>query len=397
MLAKVKYSCAFMKGERGVRKAEIIDVLQKTAENPDWKVRQWKEQGGGKAIGFLLTDVPEELIHAAGFFPYGISGGHARLDFADAHLQTWACSFIRSSLALAMEGKLDFLDGLIIPQNCDTTRTISGIWQHAHPLPFLQEYRLPRQVDRPSARDFLIYELTRLKEELEKFSGTKITAEKIKDSIALYNSNRRLLSGLFTLHDKNPAAISNKELYTIIKASMLMPREELNWLLHKLVSALMLEEVFPGDKIRLFISGTLLEPLEILDLMDESGVVVVGDDLQNGFRYIEAGVQESGDPLEALADRQLKRIPSASYDLLHNPRRHFLVKEAQEKKIHGIIFLHLKHCEPENYDYYDNMQAFERAGIPAMRIETEFGSTLSGQVRTRVQAFIEMVGGENNV
>ena len=99
-----------------MRKAEIIDVLQKTAENPDWKVRQWKEQGGGRAIGFLLTDVPEELIHAAGFFPYGISGGHARLDFADAHLQTWACSFIRSSLALALEGKLDFLDGYYTPE-----------------------------------------------------------------------------------------------------------------------------------------------------------------------------------------------------------------------------------------------------------------------------------------
>lgn len=380
-----------------MRKAEVISVLQKTAENPDWRVKQWKKQGEGRAVGFLLTDVPEELIHAAGFFPYGISGGPARLDFADAHLQTWVCSFIRSSLAAALEGKLDFLDGLIIPQNCDTTRTLSGIWRHAVPLPFLQEFRLPRQVDRPSARDYLVYELLRLKEALEKFSGNKITTKKIKDSIALYNSNRRLLGGLFTLHDKNPAAISNKELYTIVKASLLFPREELNWLLHQLVSALMLKEVAPVDKIRLFLSGTLLEPLGILDLLDESAVVVVGDDFQNGYRYIEANVEETGDPWEALADRQLKRIPSASYDLLHNPRRHYLVETAREKKADGVIFLHLRHCEPENFDYYDNLQAFEEAGVPAIRIETEFGGTFSGQLRTRVQAFVEMIGGENNV
>jgi bcr-type benzoyl-CoA reductase subunit C len=383
-----------MKGERGVRKAEVISVLQEAAENPDWKVKQWKKQGAGRAVGFLLTDVPEELIHAAGFFPYGIGGSPARLDLADAHLQTWVCSFIRSSLAAALEGKFDFLDGLVIPHNCDTTRTLSGIWQHAAPLPFLQEFRLPRQVDRPSARDYLVYELLRLKEALEEFSGKKITEKKIKDSIALYNSNRRLLGGLFTLHDKNPAAISNKELYTIVKASLLISREELNWLLHQLVSALMLEEVAPVDKIRLFLSGTLLEPLEVLDLLDESAVVVVGDDFQNGYRYIEANVDETGDPWEALAARQLKRIPSASYDLLHNPRRHYLVETVQEKKVDGVIFLHLRHCEPENFDYYDNLQAFEKAGVPAIRIETEFGGTFSGQLRTRVQAFVEMIGGE---
>lgn len=380
-----------------MHKAEIIEFLQEVAENPDWQVRQWKEQKKGKVVGFLLTDVPEELIHAAGFFPYGIGGGQARLDFADVHLQTWACSFIRSSLSLALEGKLNFLDGLIIPQTCDTTRTVSGIWQHANPLPFLQEYRLPRQVDRPSARDYLIYELIRLKEELEKFSGNKITVKKMKESIALYNSNRNLLAQLFVLHEQNPAAISNKELYTIIKAAMLMPREKLNEYLSELVNALNSENVTPENKIRLFISGTLLEPLDILDYIDENGGVVVGDDLKNGFRYIDGQVQETGDPLEALAYRQLKRIPSACYDLPHNPRKHFLVKTAQEKKVQGVILLHLKHCEPENYDYYDNIQALEENGIPAMRIETEFVSAPSGQIRTRVEAFLEMVGGENDV
>ncbi|NMB35138.1 MAG: 2-hydroxyacyl-CoA dehydratase [Firmicutes bacterium] len=380
-----------------MHKEEIIEFLQKVVEKPDWKVREWKEQEKGKAVGFLLTDVPEELIHAAGFFPYGISGGRARMEFADAHLQSWTCSFVRSSLSLALEGKLDFLDGLIIPQTCDTTRNVSGIWQHANPLPFLQEYRLPRQVDRPSARNYLIYELNRLKEELEKFSGRKITEEKIKESIALYNDNRNLLARLFVLHEQNPAAISNRELYTIIEAALLMPVEILNKYLNGLIEALENEEAAPKSKIRLFISGTLLEPLEILDFIDENGGLVVGDDLKNGSRYIDAQVQTNDDPLAALADRQLKRIPGAFYDPPHNPRRHFLVKTARDKKVQGVIFLHLRNCEPENYDFYDNMQALEESGIPAIRIETEFVTAPSGQIRTRVEAFLEMIGGEGNV
>ena len=102
---------------------------------------------------------------------------------------------------------------------------------------------------------------------------------------------------------------------------------------------------------------------------------------------------ESGDPLEALADRQINRMPFAGYDIARNPRRHFLARLAREKHARGIIFLHLKYCEAENYDYHDNLQALKKAGIPAMRIETEFGSSSMGQLNTRVQAFMEMVGG----
>ncbi len=379
-----------------MNKAEILGLFKKVAENPDWQARQWKEEQNGKVIGFLLTDVPEELVHAAGFFPYGISGGNSRLERADAHLQTWACSFVRSSLALALEGKLDFLDGLIIPQTCDTTRMVLGIWQHASPLPFLLNFRVPRQVDRPSARNYLIGELARLKEHLENYRGSEISAEKLKKSIKLYNHNRALLRKLFTLHEQNPASLSNKQLYTVIKASMLMPREKLNELLTELIKAIEQETAVPGNRIRLVISGTLLEPLEILDFIEESGGIVVGDDLKNGFRYIDGDINEAVKPLEALADRQLNKMPSAGYDIARNPRRYFLVKTAEQKKAHGVILLHLKYCEPENYDYYDNIQALEKAGFPAIRIETEYGTTSLGQMRTRVQAFLEMVGGEIN-
>lgn len=377
-------------------KAEIIDVFKKVAENPGWQVQQWKEEKDGKVVGFLLTDVPEELIHAAGFFPYGLAGGHSRLDRAKAHLQNWACSFVRSSLALALEGKLDFLDGLIIPQTCDTTRMVLGIWKHASPLPFLQNFRMPRQVERPSAREYLIGELARLKGHLEDFRGAEISADELKKSINLYNRNRALLRKLYAWHEQNPAVLSTRELYTLIKASMLMPREKVNELLIELVNAVERETAVPGDQIRLIISGTLLEPLEILDYLEEEKGIVVGDDLQDGFRYIQGDVNENIDPLEALADRQLNRIPFAGYDTAKNPRRYFLVRMAEQKRARGVIFLHLKYCEPENYDYYDNFQALEKAKIPSIRIETEFGTTSLGQIRTRVQAFLEMVGGEIN-
>ncbi len=376
--------------------SELLNTFKTAAENYDEDVQQWKKTVGGKAIGFLLTDVPEELIHAAGFFPFGISGGDTRMDMADAHLQFWACSFVRSSLAMALEGKLDFLDGLIIPHTCDTTRMVLGIWKHAKPLSLMDNFRIPKQVERPSAQKYLVGEISRLKKLLEDFRGSEITDEELWQSIKLYNSNRELLRKLFFLHEKNPNLLGNRNLYTIIKSSMVISREKLNKLLQELLNSLEKEEETssPGNhKSRIVISGTLLEPMEILDFFEESGGVIVADDLKNGFRYIESDVPEKSDPIEALAERQRSRIPSAAYDNNNNPRRDFLVNLAKEKKADGVILLHLKYCEPENYDYYDNYLALEAAGIPAMRIETEFGGVALGQLRTRVQAFMEMVGG----
>ena len=148
---------------------EIIEIFKGAASNAGDQAGQWKRDNGGKVVGFLLTDVPEELIHAAGFLPYAVNAEEGRLEYADAHLQTWACSFSRNALAAAVQGKLSFLDGLIIPQTCDTTRMLMGIWKHTQPLPYMENYRLPRQVERASARDYLRGELDRLKKSLESY------------------------------------------------------------------------------------------------------------------------------------------------------------------------------------------------------------------------------------
>lgn len=377
--------------------SQLIKQFYTAVEDINKSPTEWKKQHDGKIIGWLKTDVPEELIHAAGCLPYGIVGGRTKFNRVDAHLQSWACSLMRSSLAMMLNGKLNFLHGLIIPHTCDTTRMLSGIWKQTSPLPYMENFFLPRQVDRNSARTYLLTELQRLKESLESFSGNTITEEKLKKSIIIYNENRRLLRQLFTLHEQHPTLISNRDLYTIVRASMVMGKEVHNHLLKQLLNDLIQQSQNQTDiketNIRVIISGPVWEPPEIMDIIEKRGVVV-GDDLLTGHRYFANNVNEEDNPLEAMADRQLSRIPFAGFDCARNPRRHFLVNLVREKQAHGVIFLHLKFCEPENYDYYDNKLALDKAGIPHTRIETEVGGSSIEQLRTRVEAFLEMVGGE---
>lgn len=371
-----------------------LEYFKKATEDPGQEARLWKEKTGGKVIGFLLTDIPEELVHAAGFFPFGIYGGNKGMNSVDAHMQAWTCSYVRSCLALALEGELNFLDGLVIPQRCDETRMVMGIWKHQKPLSFMDNFRPPRQVERPSVKNYYLGELRRFKNKLEEFRGSVITDDELKQSIRLYNSNRTLLRKLFDLHRQDPSLLSNRELYNVVKASMIIPREKLNKLLTRLVDTLEFKASQETDRrIKIFISGTFLEPLEIADYIEESGGTIVGDDLKNGSRYFDGNVLDEGDLLQNFVERQLSKMPSASFDTPANPRRRFLVKELLEKNADGVILLHLKYCEPENFDCYDNKQAFEKAGIPVQKIETEFGGASLGQLRTRVQAFMEMLGG----
>jgi len=337
------------------------------------------------------------MIHAAGFFPYGIVGGSTNLEEANAHLQAWACSHSRSSLALALEEKLDFLDGLIIPHTCDTMRMLLDLWKHIRPLPYMEDFRLPRQVNRSSAGKYLLGELKRIKAGLEKYCGAPLEDAALMDSINLYNHNRQMLRTLNKLHTCYPGLISSRQLYTVINASMIMPREEVNSLMQNLIGHLEQEmaDKTVDSHVRLLLSGTLLEPFEVLDYIEEFGGTVVADDFQNGYRYIESDVETGIDTLEALANRQLKRIPSAAFDIAGNPRRFFLTDLAKKNNAEGAILLHLTFCEPENFDSYDNLKTMQAEGIPAIRLETQFGGTGLGQLRTRIHAFMEMLGGES--
>lgn len=372
---------------------EILNRFYAAVNEPYAEARK-RSAGGQKVIGWLPTDVPEELIHAAGAFPVGILGTNDRIHLADAHLQIWACSLMRGCLEQGLNGTLDFLDGIIIPHTCDTTRMLVGIWRHVLNTPYIDNYLMPRQVDRPSARSYLQGELGRLKNNLEKYTGKIITEEALKVSINIYNANREAMRRLYDYHAIYSGVISSRDLYTAIKAAMFMDKEEHTELVGELLQEFRTIEPKQDDRIRLALSGGVWEPPEILDIIEELGGVVVADDLMTGAHYIEPDVDTKGDLLDALAIRQLNRIPFGGFDRTTRERRGYLVDTAKMADVRGMIFLHLKFCEPENYDYNDMKEAMNQAGIPNIRLETEYANTSLGQIRTRLQAFIEMMGGD---
>jgi len=367
----------------------ICEEFSKIVADPVRQIKRLKPGRTVRIIGWLPTDVPEELIHAAGALPIGIVALNAPAVASSApHLQGWSCSLIRCALGMALNGSLDLLNGLIIPLTCDTTRMVTGIWKHVKPFVFMDNYLLPRQIDRPSAKRYLIGEMGRLKARLEQFMDRTITASDLYASILLYNQNRSMMRKLFVMHNRRPDILGNRDVYNIIKASMLMPKELHTSMVAELLR--LLEEKAGENKsdytVRLILSGKVWEPPVMMDVLDQAGMVSVGDDFCTGYRYIANDVPETGEPLTSLAERQFKRLPIAAFAGKSGDRINSLINMVKENRADGILFVHLKFCENENFDYPMLRDGLSSAGVPNFRVETEVGTRV-GELFPQIMSF----------
>jgi len=125
--------------------------------------------------------------------------------------------------------------------------------------------------------------------------------------------------------------------------------------------------------------------------MDEMGIFVAYDDLTVGSRYFSYEVKEEREVLHLLADSYFLRIPNATVEG-NEARLGFILEQVRKNCLKAVIFIHLKFCEPLIFDYPDLKKGLDQKGIPNLFIETELHSLNAGQIRTRLQAFSEMLG-----
>ncbi len=350
--------------------------------------RSWPERyPDRRAIGYICTYAPEEIIHAAGFTPVRLRIGPELPTRAEAHLPGFTCALCRSVLHQALRADLAFLSGLVFPHTCDTLQVLADIWRENFPDLFVATVVQPLNLGSPGARAYLVAELQRFRQDLSRFSHHPINDDTLKASIRLHNETRHLLSRL----DEQRSRLSARSFYAAVAASMVMPKEQFNPLAAELAE-LLNGEAPRREGPRLILVGSVLGDSAVLDLIDDLGACVVGDDLCTGSRYFDQPVAEARDtePLEALADHYLKRRPCPTK---HNPwwqRSRYLLELAEEKKADGFVFILQKFCDPHAFDYALVKETLDATGVPHLLLELEHTPAV-GQLRTRLEAFLEML------
>ncbi|MEE8344164.1 MAG: 2-hydroxyacyl-CoA dehydratase, partial [Woeseiaceae bacterium] len=187
---------------------KIVERCQDLYEDLEFNsVRRWKEAGKNrKAIGHMPVYVPRELIHAAGMLPVGILGGGDQLDVihGDAYYQSYICRIPRSTIDLALSGRLDCLDGMLFPSTCDVIRNLSGMWQLKFKNKLIRYFDVPQNFDLDIGGVFYTRELQLFRDELAELAGHEITDDDLYASIELYNENRRAIRDLYAYRSAEP-------------------------------------------------------------------------------------------------------------------------------------------------------------------------------------------------
>ena len=361
------------------------------AKDPYPSIRQWVKATGKKAVGSTFADVPEEVIYAFGFLPVTLMGTNKPLRKAPSHLPDNACSLARSNLELVLSYEGDLFDGYVLPQVCDTTQHLSDIWRINFPDKYVESYLAPRQADRPSARYWVKEEIERVIASLSKWSGKTITDADLNEAIKVHNENKVLLKEIYDIKKTNPASLTNKELFALMKLSQQVDKKEFNKSLKKIKEGL---QTGKGNGYTdVVLVGITCDPPEIYDLFDEIKLNVVGDTLLVGTRYIQGIVPANANPIDALTERHFKRgfFTPIHDDVYKNFEEVKALYKATGAK--AIIYIHIEFCESQEYDLPDLKSMIKKEGIPMHTLDTEYQTLSLSHVRTRLQAFFESLEG----
>jgi len=352
--------------------AKLVSKAKELFEDLDLKyVQTWKAAvPGRKAIGFMPIYVPREIIHAAGMLPVGIVGGGDRLEIirGDAFFQSYICHIPRSTIELALSHRLDALEGMLFPSICDVIRNLSGMWTMLFPDRYVRYVDVPQNYDPRVGGVFWRREIESLREDLSRLTGQSITDENLRQSISLYNENRKAIRDLYQARGQKPWFYPISEMYLILRAGNLLPVEEHTALLRAYLTHAPREEArFEQDESRVILVGMFCEqpPLGLLATIERAGCLVVDDDLLLGLRWLKGDVAIDGDPMQNLTEAFLTQsVATASRYMPEGHRGRWLVESARRNRADGVIFCAPSFCDPALLEQPMLVAALDRESIP---------------------------------
>jgi benzoyl-CoA reductase subunit C len=367
----------------------VIAACREVVEDTDFPtVERWRGSGG-KVLGHFQVYFPEELAHAAGMLPVKVRGAPVDRREADSRFGSYICSILRSSLEIAMSGRLN-VDMFVTHPICDAARNLAGIWERNLSAP-AQILYLPQNPNSAHAEEYLTQEYRRVLDDIEQVAGVAVDDARIRASIGVFNENRRLLRELYALKRETPWLLPADEAYVLVAIGGLIPREEHNALLRALLPRIREREARQQDRMRVVFEGGFCEqpPLDLLHAIAQF-VYVVDDDLLIGLRWLRSDVVTAGDPVHSLARAYLEQssYSPVQHDL-RKPKEAMLLERIRGAGAEAAIIAAAKMCEPGLDEQVAYAHALDAAGVPYFVTEFEEHMTGFEHLQIQLETFVE--------
>ncbi len=359
----------------------------------DKRAKELKAQGK-KVLGYLCLFAPPEIMAAAGILPYRLRGD-LKEPITKAHdfVEPFGCPYVRNLFDQDLKERYDFLDGLIMSHSCDMVQRLYGIWTLNTRPSFHYFVNVPHTLT-PWSKEFFKRELIFFREKIENFSGNKISNDQLRKTIKEYNTSRALLRKLYSLRKENPPLLSGAEALQVLVAGMGLPVEEFNNLLQEVIEEVMSRGQGPPKKTaRLMLYGSVCDDLSLIQLIEEGDACVVIDDTCIGTRSFWHYLPETPDPMDGLVTAYFSSFLCPRTDRgAEGGRLQYIADLAKEYKANGVIMYIYSYCDPHKFDAPDVREFLKKEGLPSLIIDDDYTLSNLAAIRTRIQAFIELLG-----
>lgn len=314
-------------------------------------------------------------------------------------METIVCPFVRNVFDSAVKGKFAFLDGMVLPHQCDSIDRTDDVWADTLQLPYWHYLNVPHVTDDPSI-EFMKEILRLLVGSLEKLTGKKITNEAIAQAVKAHNENRQLMRNLYALRKSDPPMISGTEMMKVLVAAMSLPVDESSALIKRVTEEVRKRQIPAGGKApRILLIGDQIDDTSIIETIEGAGARLVMDDLSIGSKMYWNDVDITPDPVQGIAERYLRKLklPTTfvstgdTYQENLEARFGHMRQYIEEFKIDGAILFIYKYCDPYGFDVPAMKSFIEAGGTPVLYLEDEYSTSTLARVKTRIEAFLEMI------
>lgn len=370
---------------------EILNELEYIAHHPAQMVMKWKSETGKKAVGIVPIHCAEEIVHAADMLPVGMWGGQTTLTRANEYVQAFCCSIAKAIMEFSAAGAYKHLDAVICPETCDTLRVIPLMMRVADPITPVIGLVLPDNRKIQTGIEYTANEYRSIAKQLADITGNVITDSALQASIKLYDRHHAAMMRFFDVAADHADVINPYWRHQVVKSSFYILKEKHLALVEELTALLSAFPVNKGTGPRIVVTGIMAEPDKLLNLFGEFGYTIVADDLAQGSRQFRTLTPEDSDPFIRLGKRFAAFEGCSCVCDPDKVRGKILIDMVKKQQADGVVVLILKFCDPEEYDYPCIKQDLEAAGIPHLYLEIEQQMDSVEQIRTRLQAFSEML------
>ena len=369
-----------------------MNRFQDLLETPQNELLEQAVENGRIPIGYSCSFVPEAFLMADRLFPVRLHApGIAGTEIADIYLSNFICTYCRSLLEFAFDDRFDLIQGWVFVPSCVHMQRLFDNLEYLKKPAFSHILDVPRKVTEATIA-WQAEELQTLAAKLTAHFGVDMSDDALNKAIAEWNNFAEVIQSIGDLR-KNPVSLmTGTEFHRLLMAALVSPKDLILPQILDFKKEVEQRESAGKFRARLMVTGSHLHDPEFIRIIESQGGLVVADLFCTGSIPGFAPIQPNGDPIRALAEHSFKKTlcPRMMEDF--DRRLKTIIDTVKEYRVDGVVIQIIKFCDLWGVDSMPLVNALRKEGIPVLKLEREYSLGGEGQLRTRVQAFIESMG-----